>query len=114
MISDPTDFSIFDWVGEIIGIVSTSPPRITRIGNWKNVLNEGIPSGLGYDYQPVDESHFQVAGNDRRLVKGVVASRNVAVLISPEIPENILDYLKVDMLNTLGVPGLHYEYPDEF
>lgn len=114
MISDPGgNFSIFDWgKGEIIGIVQHHQDYPDR--ELEDVLNEGIPSGLGYDYQPVDESHFQVAGNDRRLVKGVVASRNVAVLISPEIPENILDYLKVDMLNTLGVPGLHYEYPDEF
>ncbi|MGF2385599.1 hypothetical protein [Lentilactobacillus otakiensis] len=113
MVSDPDgNFSIFDWGhGQIIGIVQHHQDYPdTAI---EDILTEGIQNGLGYKYEPVDEAHFQVDGNDRNLVKGVVASRNVAVLVAPEIPENILDYLKVDMLNTLGVPGLHYEYPDE-
>lgn len=113
MVSDPDgNFSIFDWGhGQIIGIVQHHQDYPdTAI---EDILTEGIQSGLGYKYEPVDEAHFQVDGNDRNLVKGVVASRNVAVLVAPEIPDNILDYLKVDMLNTLGVPGLHYEYPDE-
>ncbi|GAA3191075.1 hypothetical protein [Lentilactobacillus kefiri] len=114
MISDPDgNFSIFDWGhGEIIGIVQHHQDYPdTAI---EDVLNNGIKSGLGYKYEPVDEEHFRVDGNDRKLVKGVVASRDTAVLIDPQIPENILDYLKVDMLNTLGVPGLHSEYPGEY
>ncbi|KRM45003.1 hypothetical protein FC51_GL001250 [Lentilactobacillus parabuchneri DSM 5707 = NBRC 107865] len=112
VISDPDDqFSLFDWGhGEIIGLIHHyEDDPDTEV---EDVLSGGVKGGLGYSYDPVDEAHFQVDGKDKTLIKGTVASRSVAVLVSPDVPEAILDYLSIDMINTLQIPGIHYEYPD--
>ncbi|KRK68767.1 hypothetical protein FC79_GL000171 [Lentilactobacillus buchneri DSM 20057] len=112
VISDPDGtFSVFDWGhGEIIGVIQHHQDYPDTA--LEEVLTGAVPSGLGYSYDPVDETHFQVDGKDRRLEKGIIASRNAAVLVAPDVPEGILDYLGIDMINTLQIPGVHYEYPD--